>query len=57
MIGKGIPKPVVQINLDNESPVKTNGPNDKMIETVQARPRASSTIGRFGFRGGNTANV
>jgi hypothetical protein len=57
MIGKGIPKPVVQINLDNESPVKTNGPNDKMIETVQARPRATSTIGRFGFRGGNAANV
>lgn len=53
MIGKGIPKPVVQINLDNDSPVKTIAAADKMIDTVQARPRASSTIGRFGFRGGN----
>jgi hypothetical protein len=53
MIGKGIPKPVVQINLDNDSPVKTIVAADKIIDTVQARPRASSTIGRFGFRGGD----
>ena len=53
MIGKGIPKPVVQINLDNESPVKAS--TEKVIE-VQSRPRANSTIGRFGFRGGQAAN-
>ena len=56
MIGKGIPKPVVQINLDNDSPLKTTDAVDKIIETVQARPRASSTIGRFGFRGGHAGN-
>jgi hypothetical protein len=34
MIGKGIPKPVVQINLDNDSPVKTIVAADKTIESV-----------------------